>query len=121
MSPERLKERLQTVFEEADLPADELRRLVGAALLDYEISLGWDESNKRKPWSDQELRTILLDAPTRENCVKYAKLFHRGYGATEQIYRWAATSHREIREGGRADDAFIQQIKRVAREIGWRA
>jgi hypothetical protein len=62
----------------------------------------------------------LSDAPTKENCLKHAKAFGRGYGALEQIYRWAATPGPEIKRL-RPTDAFIAQIKRVSKELGWRA
>lgn len=54
------------------------------------------------------------------NCLKYAKLFNRGYGRIEQIYRWASTSDKEV-ERKRPDDVFIAQIKRIAKQIVWRA
>ena len=79
-----------------------------------------DCPNSGKPWSDEELQIILESAPTTENCLKYAKLFGRGYGSIEQIYRWAATTDKEV-ERKRPNDAFIAQIKRVAKKIGWRA
>lgn len=59
-------------------------------------------------------------APTKVNyCVKHAKAFGRGYGALEQIYRWAATSDPEIRRL-RPNEKFIAQIKRIAKELVWR-
>lgn len=76
-----------------------------------------DTSNKGKPWSDEELKVILGDTPSRYNCLKYAKLFKRGYGAIEQIYRWAATTDEDVRRK-RPDDKFVLQVKRVAKEIG---
>jgi len=79
-----------------------------------------DCSNKNKPWTDEELTIILLDAPTKANCIKYAKIFKRGYGSIEQIYRWAATTDKDIKES-RPNDSFISQIKKIAKEIGFRA
>ena len=84
------------------------------------ILAGWPERNKGKPWTDAEPRVVLSDAPTKENCVKHAKAFGRGYGALEQVYRWAATTDPEIKRL-RPNDKFIAQIKRVAKELGWRA
>jgi hypothetical protein len=77
-----------------------------------------EESNKGKPWSDDELRCILQTAPTRENCMLFARMFKRGFGSIEQIYRWAAEPDKVI-DKKRPDDAFIQQIKRLRREVGW--
>lgn len=80
-----------------------------------------DKPNSRKPWSDEELMLILNDAPTVKNCVKHAKLFGRGYGSIEQIYRWAATSNKTISERNYETNKFIEQIKRVCRKLGRRA
>ena len=78
-----------------------------------------DISNKGKSWTDEELKIILTDAPSKYNCLKYAKIFKRGYGSIEQIYKWAMTTNKEIQEK-RGNDAFIKQIKKVAKEIGLR-
>ncbi len=78
-----------------------------------------DTSNKGGKWTDEELKIILSDAPSKQNCVKYARLFKRGYGSIEQIYRWSTTPNQELSER-RKNDAFIQQIKRVAKELGLR-
>jgi hypothetical protein len=98
----------------------ELRRIFSDAIREWEIENGWEENRKGEPWTDDELRVILSDAPTRENCLKHARGFNRGYGAIEQIYRWAATSDREVRRK-RPNDSFIAQIKRVAKQLSWRA
>jgi hypothetical protein len=37
---------------------------------------------------------VLSYAQTKENCLKHARGFNRGYRVIEQIYRWAATSGR---------------------------
>ncbi|MGF3141222.1 hypothetical protein ACQV2S_00960 [Facklamia sp. P13064] len=75
--------------------------------------------NKGKSWTDEELKIILLDAPTRKNCLKYARIFKRGYGSIEQIYRWSTTATKDMTEE-RKEDSFIKQIKRVSKEIGLR-
>jgi hypothetical protein len=62
---------------------------------------------------------LLRDRMTTEN-LKHARAFNRGYGAIEQIYRWAATSDAEVKRK-RCSDEFIAQIKRVAKQLGWRA
>ena len=70
-------------------------------------------------WTDEELKIILSDAPTKENCVKYARLFKRGYGSIEQIYRWSVTTTKEMTDE-RKSDSFILQVKRIAKELGIR-
>ena len=55
-----------------------------------------DQSNKGKPWSDAELRLVLITAPTKENIIMLAKAFRRGYGSIEQIFRWAAEDQKII-------------------------
>ena len=79
-----------------------------------------DRPNKGETWTDEELRIVLMDAPTKSNCIKYAKIFGRGYGSIEQIYRWASTDDRIVKEK-RPDDAFVAHVKQIAKELGWRA
>lgn len=74
-----------------------------------------------EPWTDDELKVILSFAPTKENCLLLAKAFKRGYGSIEQIFRWATTDIKIIQQTIRKDDAFILQIKRIYKEMGWRA
>ena len=121
MSSIRMKKDIRAVFE-SHSRADpyEIRRIFNEVLREIEIEKGWDEQSRNRPWADDELRVILNDAPTKENCLKHAKAFGRGYGAIEQIYRWAATSDREIARK-RPNDAFVKQIKRVAKQLAWRA
>lgn len=121
MSVQQIKSRILAVI--ADFPEFEpyeLRRIFSEAMLDHQRRLGWSEGNKGESWTDDELRVILSDAPTKDNCLKHARAFGRGYGSIEQIYRWAAASDATIRQK-RPDDSFIQQIKRVAKQLGWRA
>jgi hypothetical protein len=98
----------------------ELRRVFTEAIREWEIDQGWPQANKGEPWTDDELRVCLSDAPTKENCLKHARAFGRGYGSIEQIYRWAASTDERV-ESERPDDAFIARIKRVAKQLGWRA
>lgn len=78
----------------------------------------WSTENKGKPWTDDELAVVLSDAPTKDNCIKYAKAFKRGIGSIEQIYRWAMTSKKEIKQK-RGNEKFVNQIKRVSKKLGW--
>ncbi len=79
----------------------------------------WNTENKGKPWTDSELAVVLSDAPTKANCEKYAKAFKRGYGSIAQIYQWAMTPKKVIKTK-RANDRYVNQVKRVARRIvGW--
>lgn len=100
---------------------DEKMTLVHSLLIDYEKDNEEkrDISNKGCKWSDEELKIILSDAPTKENCMKYARLFKRGYGSIEQIYRWSVTTTKEMSEE-RKNDSFIIQVKRIAKELGIR-
>lgn len=99
---------------------DEKVAIIRQCIIELDQQQGHDETNKGKSWTDAELRVILTTAPTKENCMKLARAFRRGYGSIEQIYRWAASSEDEI-QLKRPEDAFIKQIKRVAKEVGWRA
>jgi len=121
MSIRELKNDFHNVISrQNDISPHEIRRVFEQTMREWETERGWDESNSGNPWTDDELRIVLSDAPTKENCLRHARAFKRGYGAIEQIYRWAATNDTIIKEK-RPDDAFIKQIKRVARRLGWRA
>ena len=100
---------------------DEKMILVHNLLVDYEKEneVKRDVTKKGEKWTDEELKIILTDAPTKENCVKYARLFKRGYGSIEQIYRWSTTSLIEMSDESK-EDSFICQIKKVAKELGLR-
>ena len=121
MSAQQIKSRLATILN--DFPAVdlyEMRRLFNEAIREQELAGGWNEDRKGGAWTDDELRAVLSDAPTKDNCLLHARAFNRGYGAIEQIYRWAATSDAVIKQK-RPNDAFLLQIKRVAKQLGWRA
>lgn len=100
---------------------DEKMILVHNLLVDYEKEneVKRDVTKKGEKWTDEELKIILADAPTKENCVKYARLFKRGYGSIEQIYRWSVTPKKDMTDE-RKEDSFVQQVKRIARELGIR-
>ena len=103
-----------------DMEFDEKMNFVSNIIIEFEKESKHlrDTSNKGKKWKDEELKIILTDTPTKYNCLKYAKIFKRGYGSIEQIYRWATTPIKDMSDE-RQNDAFIQQIKRVAKEIGF--
>ncbi len=103
-----------------DLPNDAKVFFVRQVLVDYEKVLPQNEANKGQSWSDDELRLVLTTPPTKEKIMLLAKAFKRGYGSIEQIFRWAAEDQKTI-DAKRPDDTFIQQIKQIAREVGWRA
>ena len=104
-----------------DITYDEKMVLVHNLLVDYEKEneAKRDVTNKREKWTDEELKIILSAAPTKENCVKYARLFKRGYGSIEQIYRWSVTPKKDMSDE-RKEDSFVQQVKRIAKELGIR-
>jgi len=118
----------QNFYELMDTPVDGFTmldkiELIRKLLVDYQKDHQdeLDTSNKGKPWSDEQLEIILSAAPTRENCAWFARLFKRGYGSIEQIYRWAATDAKSIEGKGRDNDAFVQQVKKIAKKVGSRA
>ena len=120
------KEFKETLFETLNnvvdgMSYDDKMILVHNLLVDYEKDNEEkrDTSNKGSKWTDEELKIILSDAPTKENCVKYARLFKRGYGSIEQIYRWSVTTTKEMTDE-RKSDSFILQVKRIAKELGIR-
>ena len=120
------KELKLLLFELLDEPVegmtfDERMQHLEQLLIEYQIKNDQKRKteNKGKKWTDEELKIILSDAPSKSNCLKYAKLFRRGYGSIEQIYRWSTTTQQVI-DDIRPDDKFISQIKRVAKELGLR-
>ena len=103
-----------------DLTFEEKFSYAKKILIDYEIEYTLhDTSNKGNKWTDYELEIILSNSGTKANCLKFAKLFKRGYGSIEQIYRWASTPISNMTEE-RKNDSFILQIKKVSKKIGLR-
>ena len=123
MKKREYKEKLYKMFDEniENMNFLEKMRFINKILLEYqkENEDKRDTSNKGEKWTDAELKIILSDAPTQQNCLKYAILFKRGYGSIEQIYRWSTTQDQKLSER-RKEDSFIQQIKRVSKELGLR-
>lgn len=110
------------LFETLDcLDIDNKERLLKEYTFNKEKNQNFDQSNKGKPWTDDELKVILSFAPTKENCLLLAKAFKRGYGSIEQIFRWATTDMKTIKDSERQDDSFVLQVKRIYTELGWRA
>ena len=123
MKRKEFKEKLFAVLssEVDNMSYDEKMVLVSNLLADFEKENEHlrNVSNKGQKWTDEEFKIILSDAPTKANCVKYARLFKRGYGSIEQIYRWSTTAKTDMSDE-RKEDSFILQIKKVAKELGLR-
>ena len=124
MKRSEYKEKLHELLDETidGMSFDEQMIYTEELLLKYQIKHDDKRSgveNKRKVWTDDQLRIILTEAPSKSNCIRFARLFHRGYGSIEQIYRWSTTAQQDIEEI-RPDDKFVAQIKRVAKELGLR-
>ncbi len=118
-----LRDRVIELLSDREVAAIEPSRraaLAAEAIWQWLAKKDWVEANRGKPWSDDALRVILQMAPTHENIVRLALAFGRSVGAIELIYRWAATPDKVVRLK-RPDDAFIAQIKRIAKEVGWEA
>ncbi|HKQ99941.1 MAG TPA: hypothetical protein VJT09_04670 [Pyrinomonadaceae bacterium] len=99
---------------------DEKISIVRQRIIEAEKSSNFDTANSGESWTDEELRIILKTAPTKENCILLARAFRRGYGSIEQIFRWVAEDQASV-DQKRPTDSFIKQIKRIAKEVGWRA
>lgn len=115
------------LFELFSTPVDhtsyeERMALIEKYFVEYQIKADTqrDPSNWGQSWKDEELRVILSNAPTKSNCIKFSRIFGRGYGSIEQIYRWASTDDKTVREK-RPNDAFVAHVKQIAKEVGWRA
>jgi predicted secreted protein len=123
MKRKEFKEELMEVLSKSidNMNEEDKLVLIKSLLVEYEKNQNYNTENKGQQWNNEELEIILSAAPTKENCIKYARLFKRGYGSIEQIYRWASTSSKDIKEKGREDDSFVMQVKEEAKKVGWRA
>jgi hypothetical protein len=121
LNKRKFKEALDHLLEEdvEGISWDQKLSLVTQRIVKREKKLNLNAENKGKPWTDEELRLVLRTAPTVENCMLLARTFRRGYGSIEQIFRWAAS--RSLIAKKRPDHSFVNQIKRIAEEVGWRA
>ena len=123
MKKREYKQKLYEIFDEEvdDIGYLEKINLISNILLEYQKDNEdkRDTSNKGEKWTDEQLKIILSEAPSKQNCMKFAILFKRGYGSIEQIYRWSTTPNTNLSEE-RKEDSFIQQIKRVSKELGLR-
>ena len=121
MNKRKFKEALDHLLEEdvEGISWDQKLSLVTQRIVKREKKLNLNAENKGKPWTDEELRLVLRTAPTVENCMLLARTFRRCYGSIEQIFRWAAS--RSLIAKKRPDHSFVNQIKRIAEEVGWRA
>lgn len=123
MNRAEFKARLYELFSAPvdSISYEEKMDLVEKYFIEYQIK----NDNQREPskrgqsWTDKELRTVLSNAPTKSNCLKFARIFDRSYGSIELIYRWASTDDKTIREK-RPNDAFVAHVKQIAKELGWR-
>lgn len=122
MKRTELRKQLIEIFAHArgDLSVEECLAEANHAIIEVEQQRGWTAPNGSKPWSDAELAGVLSDAPTRGNILKHARAFGRSVGSVELVYRWAVTPDKEIKRK-REDDSFVQQVKSIAKKLGWRA
>ena len=100
---------------------DEKMKYVGRKIIEFERrnENSRDISNNGKKWTDEELELRLSDGATETHCLRYAKWFKRGYGSIELIHRWARTPNNMLSDKQK-NNSFIKQIKKVARDIGFR-
>ena len=100
---------------------EERMDLIEKYFIDYQIKndAQHDRTNYGKSWTDDELRIILSHSPSKRNCIKFSRIFKRGYGSIEQIYRWASTDDKTVQEK-KSTNKYIAQVKKIAKEQGWR-
>ena len=124
MKKSEFKEKLNQLFDRDidDFSLEEKYSFIQKVFIDYQIDKDKTTriaTNKGQKWTDEELKLILSVAPSKENCLRFARLFGRGYGSIEQIYRWASTPQKEL-SPKRENDSFIQQVFRVKKCLGLR-
>ena len=122
MKPKEFRDILKGLIEQGYLclTPDEIASEIDEAFVQVTRDKGWPSPKKGMEWSDTELALILHDAPIKKNIAKYARLLGRSYESVDQVYRWASTSNKDIKNKGRSKDRFVQQIKRIAQQTGWR-
>jgi hypothetical protein len=122
MSDREFREAVRALLNQPieGLSPEQKTAAVRLELVDYLRNQEFPEPNKGKPWTDDQIRVILTYAPTEENTILLARAFGRGCGSIEQIFRWAGQSERRIKEE-REDNAFIQQLLRIRKEVRWRS
>jgi hypothetical protein len=64
--------------EVMDLLLDDKLVIAQRCLIDAREEAGFDEGNKGKSWTDEELWIVFQRAPTKENCIRLARAFRRG-------------------------------------------
>lgn len=69
-------------------------------------------------WTDDQLRLVLAQAPTRTNAELLARALGRTTGSIEMIFRWALQSQTTIDKQPK-NQTFARRIKRIAKESGW--
>src|SRR5262245_44337097 len=112
MKKNEFKKRIDSLLtaDVTGLEWDEKLALIQQRIVKIEKTRDAHPENKRKPWSDDELRLVLRTAPTTDNIIMLARTFKRGYGSIEQIFRWAA--ERASIQQKRPNHSFANQIKR---------
>jgi len=112
----RVRETLKLEVE--DVSAYQKTSIVRQCAVDSESEMEYDDSMTNKPWTDEQLRFILTTPPTKENCIRLAHAFKRGFGGIQQIFQWAATPKSKIDEMFQPG-SFQHRVKRLAKEVGW--
>jgi hypothetical protein len=74
--------------------------------------------NYGNPYDDDELRLILNCARTRTDAYYWARFFGRSQDAIELIYHRCTMSDKAVADAGMEDNASLQQIRRIAKELG---
>jgi hypothetical protein len=116
---EELKKLLDSTVDKMD--KSELINFAKKCIYEFESAIPFNTMNKGSSWTDEELKIVLSLPPTKENILHLAKCFKRNIGSIELIFRWAVTPKNVIKNKSRNDDAFILQIKKIYKELGWKA
>lgn len=75
MTKTEFREAVRSLLSESimGLSLDDKLAIVQQCLVDAQLTSGFDESNKGKPWTDEELRVVFQYAPTKANCILLAR------------------------------------------------
>jgi hypothetical protein len=75
-------------------------------------------TNNGREYTDDQLILVLSTAPTKANAVLLAPVLGRSPAGIEWIWRCASLSQNYVRRRW-ATNAFVAQVRRVAKSIEW--
>jgi len=81
----------------------------------------WDtfNSNKKKPYEDNEIEFILMYPPTYVNCKIIGRILRRSSGAIKTIFQIAGSSIKKNTNPYKNNNKFVKQVQRLKKKMRW--